>query len=484
MDQPGAPSHILSGVTVDGVAVGGSTLSEARGKLEKVALQRTAQTVTFVNGDHRFPVSWGELGLVCDVEATLRQAATVGQERDLLRRAGSRVTLLLTGKDLRLRSSLDVTRTRKWLCTLAEKVDVEPQDARADWTDGGIHLTNDKTGRKLSVETLLRSLRTISLHGSRPTQIPLPMRDAAPAVVRADLASLDTLLSQYETSFDPGKRNRTLNMRLAAQAADRQLVRPDHVFSYNRCVGPRLEEFGYLPAPIFSDAEVVQGVGGGVCQVATTIYNAALVAGLDIVARTHHSQPVSYAPPGRDATVYFGNTDLKFRNDTSLPIYFRVYIHGRRVVCAVYGNRSQEREVTLRCTRNSVIPMEEVRVEDATLPAGQEVVDEGEEGRPGCQVTFVREIKKSASRTIRETISNDYYRPKPKRIRVGTGETPPDEGKATGGQKAEVPATPDANGAQTLQPRRESPEARPPRSNPSLPPAVRVEDLGKHSENR
>jgi len=252
-------------------------------------------------------------------------------------------------------------------------------------------------------------------------------------------------------------------------------------------VGPRVERYGYLPAPIFSADEVVQGVGGGICQVATTLYNAALLAGLEIVARSHHSRPVDYAPRGRDATVYFGNTDLKFRNNTPLPLYVHAYISGNRVCCELYGHRSQQKRVSLECTEDVRVEPVEERIEDPQLPKGTEVVED--EGRPGFKTTIVRIIRPASGdgKERREVVSTDFYRPRTRRIRVGTMEQP------SPSSTAPLPTSAVANSNRESGPRRGSapsasrtkaPEREPHEAIRNAPayPRLRVEDLGTSSE--
>ncbi len=471
------PHQICRGVSIAGIDVGELAPSEARIRLEAELSQRQTQMLQFTEGAHAFSASIGELGIAYDIPAAVAGAASLGHEGNLLRRSASRVSLRLRGATLPLPYALDTPRAKAWFASVAEKIDVEPQDARADWTGKEIRITGEKSGRKLDVDAVLRSLRGMCSKSALPARLTLPMHTVLPSISRKDLADIDTILSQYETTFNPRKRNRTHNMRLAVMSVDGRLIRPGETFSYNRCVGPRLEEYGYLPAPIFSDDEIIQGVGGGVCQVATTVYNAALFAGLKIVTRAHHSRPVAYAPRGRDATVYFGNTDLKFRNNTSKPIYLRAYTEGVRVICLLFGNKSQERNVTLRCVEDSEKPPDEVRIEDPQLPSGKEVVDE--EGRPGYQVSFVREIRKSDSEMVRETISNDYYRPKAVKIRVGTGPSSetgkPEALGASGPSDQSVPGKSQAESVDSSGSLKPAPS----RSASPSPATIRVEDLGR-----
>ncbi|MDH7569779.1 MAG: VanW family protein, partial [Armatimonadota bacterium] len=139
--------------------------------------------------------------------------------------------------------------------------------------------------------------------------------------------------------------NRTQNVRLAARALNGTVIPAGAVFSYNQAVGPRLEALGYRVAKIFLRGRILDGVGGGVCQVASTVYNAALESGLPIVERARHSRPVPYVPEGRDATVSYGGVDLKFRNPFNAPLLIQTRVAGSSLTVSIYGNHRFRRGV-------------------------------------------------------------------------------------------------------------------------------------------
>ncbi|MBI3920455.1 MAG: VanW family protein [Armatimonadetes bacterium] len=477
---------LCHGVSIGGIDVGGLSRVQAEHEVLESLSGQGAYKIQLVADDREFTVTAEQLGLRRDVGEAVRTAEQVGNSGNVLHRALARVVALSKGITIPLGYSLDRDRAKKQLSAIAERVDVEPENARAFWIGssdvdpkGFVRIAPEKPGRKMDVDGVLASLGKQLAASKLPSKVMLLVREAAPDVSRADLRDLNGVLSRYTTSFDPGKRNRAHNLRLSAASIDHQFLRPGETFSYNRCVGPRLEKIGYLPAPIFSDDEVVQGVGGGVCQVATTLYNAALLAGLDIVTRAHHSRPVAYAPRGRDATVYFGNTDLKFRNSTAGPIYLRAFVSGRRVLVKLLGNRSQRKSVTLECARDDRIPFSVEHIEDPTLPEGKEVVEE--KGRPGYQTTILRVIESASGKRASETVSSNFYRPRPQKIRVGSGlvtetvhTTPTQRSEPGTGSKSETELPREASGGRT-----ESKAKSGASTSPSQPRALRVVDLGK-----
>ena len=152
------------------------------------------------------------------------------------------------------------------------------------------------------------------------------------------LAVLDTVLGDFSTPV-MGSPDRVNNIRLSLAAINNTLVMPSEIFSFNGVVGERTREKGYRNAPIILGETVVPGVGGGICQTSTTLYNAVRAAGLEIVERRIHSIAPSYIQHGRDATVAWPHTDFKFRNDSDYPVIVKAGIQGWRVRVWIVGRQ-------------------------------------------------------------------------------------------------------------------------------------------------
>ena len=149
------------------------------------------------------------------------------------------------------------------------------------------------------------------------------------------------LLATYSTTYDSSNTNRTTNLRLASNIINGTVIMPGEVFSYNKVVGKRTIAAGYKNAAIFSDGQVVDGLGGGICQVSSTLYNTALFADMTITSRTNHMFVPSYVKAGRDATVVWGAIDFKFRNDRNYPIKIESSVSGGVCTVSFYGLRRE-----------------------------------------------------------------------------------------------------------------------------------------------
>lgn len=194
------------------------------------------------------------------------------------------------------------------------------------------------------------------------------------------------LLAEFSTHYDSSISGRTTNLKLAARNVDGTIVQPGKIFSTNLSIGKRDEANGWKEAKMFMDGQVVDGIGSGICQCASTVYNAALLAGLPIIERHPHTFRVSYAPASRDATIYWGSKDMRFRNNTSGPIYVRTFLKNDRFHVELYGVQPVTKEI--------------------------EVSSRVLSRKNGTRSEAFRTIK-SADGVVTEKLSRDFYRPHP-----------------------------------------------------------------------
>jgi vancomycin resistance protein YoaR len=428
---------ICRGVHVSGAHVGGLTPEQAQVKLQASLSKRLNQPVTLTHHHLRWKITPSKIGIAFDFPATVARAHRVGKEGSWLEQLRARIQVMRHGRDVQPTLVMDAKMPRRFQ-SLTAIVNKPPVNAEAALQDDAVRIVPERLGVELdTVETARRVLTSVG-NGRRAVPIELAVKTAAPKVTAHDLTDINGVLASYTTRFNPGKRNRTHNLRLAAGYVDKTFIPPGGTFSYNTAIGPRLEKNGYKPAPIFANNEIVQEVGGGICQVATTTYNAALLSGLDIRARMPHSRPVDYAPRGRDATVYYGQQDLKFSNPLPHPIYLRAKVSGNKVTVWILGNAADKQDVQIVQSKESRIPAGVVKVADPQLPPGKEVAVKS--GRSGYRVTVVRLMTTPQGKKL-ESFSS-YYPPQNTVVRVGVA--PPQAGDSDANPKA--PAVSDLAG--------------------------------------
>jgi vancomycin resistance protein YoaR len=228
----------------------------------------------------------------------------------------------------------------------------------------------------------------------------LPATAADPSARRAPPADeFPVTLGSFTTTLVGSLPERTHNVRLAVQALDGTVLRPGEEFSFNQRVGPRTAERGYGLAPvILRETRQVQ-VGGGVCQAATTLFDAALLAGLGVVERHRHSSPVDYVAPGEDATIAWGVKDLRLRNDLDQDVRLRVEVLGSTLVARIEGGEETGDSFELETVERESPPPDDVA------------------GLPGREIELYRVRIRDGQEMERELVHRDHY--PPSRSRTG-----------------------------------------------------------------
>lgn len=204
--------------------------------------------------------------------------------------------------------------------------------------DGGGRIVPEQTGSKLNKRAFTEQFYSYIYEGG-VSRLEAPMQTIH-AKVDSELMSLIKVkkIGQYATYYNSNNKNRSYNIGLAAKAINNYVLFPGETFSFNKVVGMRTEEKGYLRAPVIVSGEVSEGIGGGICQISSTLFNAVDHAGLQIVNRYSHSRSVHYVPPGRDATVSWHGPDFVFKNKYSQPILIRAFAGGGVVSIMIYSS--------------------------------------------------------------------------------------------------------------------------------------------------
>lgn len=186
----------------------------------------------------------------------------------------------------------------------------------------------------------------------------IPLKYTAPSVTTNMIGTeaFPDLLAKFSTNYNARDTDRTTNLRLAAEKINGTVLMPGETFSYNTVVGERTIAAGYKEAAMYQNGEVVDGLGGGICQISTTLYNAVLYSNLEIVERRNHQFVPSYASAGRDATVVYGSIDFKFKNTRNYPVKILCTVSGGVAKCEIYGlkeNPDYDVEITSRVTETT-----------------------------------------------------------------------------------------------------------------------------------
>jgi vancomycin resistance protein YoaR len=348
--------RIYSGVSIGGVAVGGMTVDEACQNLNELLKQEgfADKPLFFSLEDNNWTFTLAELGVDTSSQCCL-DAFDTGRGKYHLFSYPARAGLIFKKVDIPLSFSVNDEKFSAALSDIQEEVRLQAQDAKLTLTDNKqkVVIVPDTYGRELDVDTTRQ--RLLAALGAYPQ---LPEVELAVMNVQAQLtaAHLDALriremIAISTTVISDSIPNRVHNIRLAAASLDGALVEPDQEFSFNQTVGKTGAEQGYKPAPVIVNRRLVDGIGGGVCQVSSTLYNAILLADLALVERANHSLTVGYLPPGLDATVSDGWLDLRFLNNRNHAVWIRTFIEGSNLTVSIYGDPIPGHEVEGYCYR-------------------------------------------------------------------------------------------------------------------------------------
>lgn len=357
------------------------------------------------------------LGARVDVARLQRWLSEARDEASPMRRAA--------GAELALRmpASLDASVLRPWLEAQKRLVDRPAKDATLDPETGDV--VHEREGRVLDVWATLD--RIAEAFATNATEVSAVIETRAPRRLAAELAHADVgaVLGEFETPYNGSgdAAERTHNLRVVASKIDGLVLMPGEVFDFNGVVGERSLANGFKPATVIAGGELVDGVGGGACQIAGTLHAAAYFAGLEITERVPHSRPSSYIKLGLDAAVAWPNINFRFRNDRELPVLVRLTVRGGWVRAELRG--AERRELVSFVRRiDDVLPYDEREVNDPSLPTGVRVLSQ--RGVPGFVVSTWRVLRDVEHNRARSQATNDRYPPTQQIWRVGSGGPAPE----------------------------------------------------------
>jgi vancomycin resistance protein YoaR len=338
-----------------------------------------------------------------------------------------------------------------YFALLAHTVDRAPRDADFAVYADGVKIVPARPGVSLDVP---RTAKAILAAAERPgtRRAALVVETAPPRLTtaRAQAMGIVGKVGVYETIYG-GDPNRVHNVQLVAHLVDHKLIPAGSTFSFNGTTGERTAAKGFREAPVIINGELQTGLGGGICQVSTTIFNAAYEAGLPITSRTNHALYISHYPLGRDATVNYPDIDLKFVNDTGHWLLLRTFVGSSSLVAVLYGTPVHRRVETRTSPLLEISPPPIERTEDPMLPKGESAVDD--DGEPSRSTSVRRLVYAPSGKLLSDSTWYSSYRSEPKLVRVGTKEAPKPEKK-----KPEVTTTTSTQTTTTTTPTETLPE--------------------------
>ncbi len=356
-----------------------------------------------------------DLGVVVDGE---RLASIVNQLKNPKSALRRRHDATSRGKPIAfpLPVTIDVARATFALLQVKDEVDRPPIEARLDLDKSTV--SPDEPGYRVDVFATLARLDDAIARGTDSVDVAVETLRADRSADRLNGIAIDEVLGWFETKYgrDSSHDARTFNLRLAASKLNGFVLLPGETFDFNTVVGPRTEAMGYRVAPVIASGELVDGVGGGTCQISGTLHAAAFFAGLEVVERKPHTRPSFYIKMGIDAAVAYPTITLKLRNPYPFPVVLHETVQGGIVRAEILGPK-RTRDVTFVRKITEVTPFAEKEITDPKLPRGTRQLKQ--RGIPGFKLMRYRIIR-DGSVSIRER-TGDAYPPTMQIWQVGTG---------------------------------------------------------------
>jgi len=434
---------IYPNIQIGGVDVGGLTVAEAKIKLADV-LQRAfdESMVSFVYENEAQNLPFSDFAIHLDIDSAVQQAfvhTRLGAD------AQQNIAALdSTAFDIEPGCFYDTAAVLAALETMTEAIAAEPTEPLMQRANGEFVITPGTPGTKLDTDGALTAfadaLKTYR-GDSRVMLVSLAVTENPPRFSTADLTSATSLLGTWTTHYGSSTSDRAENIRLSANSVHNTYLLPGEVFSTNATFGPTTSARGYRPGGAYLNGRLVEAIGGGVCQTSSTLYRALLEAELRIVERTNHSLPVGYMVLGFDATLAGDYIDMKFENDTDLPILLETIMSGGSLTVNIYGHETRPSTRTIEFKNElvaTIAPPAEQIIEDPTLPLGERVVVTA--ARSGSEYVVYKNVYENGQFVERVHVNTSRYRTVAAEVRVGT--MPVDTTEPT--NPAEPTDTPDA----------------------------------------
>lgn len=415
-----AEKNIFNGVYVNDISLGGMSKEEARKVLEeKLNKPISSRTISLNAESYKYTLKYDELNAHYDIETAVNKAFEYGKKDNFINKTRNRLLLKKEPVNIELEFKFDTSIVSKVTKDVNGKVYKDPKDAKISFDGKNFKVTTDEAGVKVNEEKLGQLIEEAVKPESTVDNITVPIEKIEAKVKGDMLSKINTKISSFTTAFKPSDVNRTENIKIASMQANGALILPGDVFSMNKALGPRVVAKGYKEAPVIINGTVVPGLAGGICQVTSTIYNAALLSNLEIVERRQHGLAVSYVGVGRDATISGNYIDFKFRNTNKFPIYLYIGIGKSSLTVSLYGaNEHPGQLVQITSEVLERIKLDVEYIYDNTLDNGTKITEE----KPitGIKSKTYKKVFQDGKLVSSVLLSEDFYKPVKGRIRVGT----------------------------------------------------------------
>lgn len=414
---------ILEGIYVDEIDVSGLTQEEAREKITAFVEGLKQRVVTFGAVDeHYVAITVGDLGLEWLNTQVVDEAAGLGKEGNIVKRYKAIQDLKHGNKVLELELGLDEELIRIVLSEQCAEYDIPVVNASLVREDGAFQVREGQMGQSVNIEQSLAAVKAylLSEWDYQDASIDLVIDITEPKGSKEELMQVKDVLGTYTTSYATSGKARSKNVENGCNLINGTTLYPGEEFSALQAILPFTEENGYYPAGSYLNGMVVDSLGGGICQVSTTLYNAILLSELETTNRSSHSMIISYVEPSMDAAIAESSgKDYCFRNNTEYPVYIEGYTENKKITFVVYGVETRDAGRKVRFESEileTIYPDSEKIIKDASQGIG--FIDI-QSAHIGYKARLWKIVEQDGVEVSRDIMNRSTYQVSPRTATVG-----------------------------------------------------------------
>lgn len=418
-------NRISNGVYIDEVNVSQMTKDEAAIAVDNFIQSLQQKEIIITVGDKSARATLGDMGYSYDLKDSIDQAYTIGRTGNLIKRYKEIKDIEQGNKVFPIEFSMDDSKLKEFIAKEVGVFNVAPINASVKRKSGQFVYTDHIVGSKVNVDLTSDTIMNIILYNWDRTDINVQAftEEDMPEYTREDVEKIDSIRGSFSTEYKSSAEGRAANLANGAKLINNAVIYPDETFSGYEYLTPFTPANGYYSAGAYAQGKVIDSIGGGACQVTTTLYNAVLFAELDIVERAAHSMTISYADLGRDAAIAGTYKDLKFINSTDYPILIEAYTKGRKITFNIWGHddRKDKRRVDfVTIVKSETKPPADVVTKDSTKPVTYRKVTQS--AHTGYKAELYKIIYNDGVEVSRTLVNNSSYMPAPRYVTIGTME--------------------------------------------------------------
>lgn len=408
----------LKNTYISGLDVGELSPEEAENHLVTHYLNdilKQELSVSFT--ENVFKISLSDLFETSNLSDIIQDAFNTTNELSIIEKF--RLLLDETSKDYKIALDFNDSAINLFIQEIATAMNEQASNAIVDITPTGdiyvipdsVGFAVDQTALKEAIYTALTHLNDFNIDSTQISSV------ITPKITEEDVSAIDTLVSSSSTLYS-GSTGKATNINLGASHLDGTLIMPGETFSFNTLIGDTTLEKGYVDGPTIINGQLASSIGGGICQVSSTLYNAVLGLGLNSVQRQPHSKPVTYLPLGLDASISWDTLDYQFKNTLEYPIYIQAYTTQDTLHINLYSNKALVgKTYKLKSEILEVLPSTTEYIKDTTLASGSKKLVQS--GNKGYRVKVTREVYENDTLIDTHLISIDTYKPSNTIYRIG-----------------------------------------------------------------